>query len=61
MSQVVGIRDGHRYTITVTGRSGTAVVDRTHRADCPCHTRPAATSTGLSARVARRRKPGRTV
>ncbi|MEZ3180785.1 hypothetical protein KYY02_19455 [Streptomyces pimonensis] len=59
MSQVVGIRDGHRYTITVTGRGGIATVDRIHRADCPCHTRPA--RPALSARVARRRKPGRTV
>jgi len=57
MTQVVGIRDGHRYTITVTGRAGTASVGRTHRADCPCHTHPAATPTAVSARAARRRKP----
>lgn len=61
MTQIVGIRDGHRYTITVTGRAGTATVDRAHRADCPCHAQPAAVPTGMSARVARRRKSGRTV
>ena len=59
MSQIIGIRDGHRYTITVTGRAGTAVVDRAHRADCPCHTRPAPAPAIGSARVARRRKPTR--
>ncbi len=58
MTQVVGIRDGHRYTITVTGRGGTASVDRAHRADCPCHTRPTP-APALSARTARRRKPTR--
>lgn len=60
MTQVVGIcRDGHRYTITVTGRGGTAVVEHVHRADCPCPTRLADASTVLSARAARRRKPTR--
>lgn len=59
MSQVVGIRDGHHYTITVTGRGGTATVDRAHRADCPCHPRPALVFTGLPARIVRRRKPTR--
>ncbi|WP_371099835.1 hypothetical protein [Streptomyces sp. PU_AKi4] len=55
MTQIVGFhRDGHRYTITVTGRAGTAKVVRVHRADCPC---PAPAPTGLSARAARRRKP----
>lgn len=56
MTQIVGFRlDGHRYTTTVTGRSGTATVIRVHHPDCPCRTRPA--PSGRSARVARRRKP----
>ncbi|MFF8100151.1 hypothetical protein ACF07S_10305 [Streptomyces sp. NPDC016640] len=57
MTEIVGNRGGHRYTITVTGRRGTATITRTHHPDCPCHTQPALTSQ--SARTARRRKPTR--
>ncbi|MFC8423955.1 hypothetical protein ACFUN7_24270 [Streptomyces sp. NPDC057236] len=58
MAQIIGIRDGHRYTITVTGRAGTATVARVHHRDCPCRT--ASVRPVGSARVARRRKPSRT-
>lgn len=40
MTQIVGIRDGHRVTITVTGHAGTAVITREHHPECPCRTPP---------------------
>lgn len=46
---LVGFRDGHRVTITVTGPPGGVTITRQHHPDCPCHTQ--------SARTARRRKP----
>ena len=52
MTQLAGIRDGHRIAITVTGPAGSATITRAHHPDCPCRThdpRPAS--------VARRRKP----
>lgn len=36
MPRLVGIRDGHRVIITVTGRRGTMTVTRRHHPDCPC-------------------------
>lgn len=40
MTSIVGIRDGHRVTITVTGPAGAMRVDRQHHPNCPCQTRP---------------------
>lgn len=44
MTQLAGIRDGHRIIITVTGPRGTMTVTRTHHPDCPCRTQPTRTS-----------------
>ncbi len=51
MTQITGIRDGHRIITTVTGPPGTMNVDRRHHPDCPCRTQ--------SARITRRHKTTR--
>jgi hypothetical protein len=53
MTSIVGIRDGHRIITTVTGRGGTATIDRQHHPDCPCLSHP------QPPRIARRRKSTR--
>lgn len=50
MTQIVGIRDGHRVITTVTGRPGEAVITRRHHPDCQCSKQP-------SLRASRRRQP----
>jgi hypothetical protein len=52
MTTIVGIRDGHRVTITVTGQPGSASITRQHHPECPCHT-----AEPQPARITRRRKP----
>ncbi|MFE0207057.1 hypothetical protein [Streptomyces sp. NPDC058985] len=37
MTQIVGIRDGHRVITSITGKAGSMAVDRKHHPDCPCH------------------------
>jgi hypothetical protein len=54
MTSIVGIRDGHRIITTVTGRGGTAAINRQHHPDCPCLSHPP-----QPPRIARRRKPTR--
>jgi hypothetical protein len=54
MTQIVGIRDGHRVTTTVTGPAGSVTIDRQHHPDCPCRTTnpgPAQRSTMETARI----------
>jgi hypothetical protein len=37
MPTLIGIRDGHRYTITVTRLNGATRIIREHHPECPCH------------------------
>lgn len=38
MTQITGIRDGHRVIITVTRPNGVTRIVREHHPECPCYT-----------------------
>jgi hypothetical protein len=38
MPTLIGIRDGHRYTITITRPNGVTRIERRHHPECPCRT-----------------------
>lgn len=57
MTQLIGIRDGHRLIIRVTRQPGGMTVDRRCHPDCPCRATTADRMDRRPARIARRRKP----